>query len=104
MPPNSRIDYEEVRRSHREGVTMRTLAARFGVSYAWISRIVRLEAGGPPSRPPALPEGIVHKIQKLRAAGLTFQAIGERLDLNPTTISKIARSAGQGESRAAGKD
>ena len=78
---------------------MRTLAVRFGVSYAWISRIVNLQAGSPPSRPRTLPEGMLDKIQKLRAAGLTFQAIGERLGVNPRTISKIARLAGQDERR-----
>jgi transcriptional regulator with XRE-family HTH domain len=42
---------------------------------------------------------MLDKIQKLRAAGLTFQAIGERLGVNPRTISKIARLAGQDERR-----
>ena len=99
MPPTSRIDYEEVRRLRREGMTLRALAVRFGVSYTWISRIVNLQAGTPPSRPRTLPEGILDKIEKLQAAGLTFQAIGERLGVNPARISKIARMAGQGESR-----
>ena len=76
-------------------MTLRALAVRFGVSYTWISRIVNLQAEAPPSRPRTPPEEMLDKIPKLHAAGLTFQAIGERLDLNPRTISKIAKGAGQ---------
>ena len=98
MPPKRKLDYEEVRRLRQEGMTLQALAAQFGVSCSSIDRIVNLEpaaVANPQGHPSKLAEGALEKIQKLRAAGLTFDAIGERLGVSRNTLSRTLRKAGR---------
>ena len=93
MPWQRKMDYDEVRRLLREGLTLRAIADRLGVSKEGVSKGSKLLGiKNPRGRPRKV---AYEQIFKLRAAGLTYDVIAARLGVSRSTVVKVLRAAGR---------